>query len=58
MASISNITQVLNDIILEKEEDEGLAIEGIEENEQIDHFTDFNVKLCLIGRYMTEGPLD
>lgn len=45
-------------ITLEEEEEGGLALEGLEEVEQGENFCDYNAKLCLVGRFLSEGVMD
>lgn len=52
MTSISHITRAMNDVILEDEEEEVLAIENLEGNDLVQVF---DAKLCLIGRFITKG---
>lgn len=58
MDPMSNITRAMNDITLEEEEDGGLAVDGLESTEHIEPFTGFNAKVCLVGKFIAEGPLD
>lgn len=58
MASINSITQSMNDFTLEEEEEGGLAIEINEENEFEYQFNGYDAKLCLVERFITEGPMD
>lgn len=58
MASTSSILEVMNNITLEDEEDEGLAFQGGEGVEQIDGQGEFNTELCLVGRFLSEGVVD
>lgn len=47
MASTSKIIEAMNNMVLDDEEDEGLAFEEIEKTS--DGSQDFNVELCLVG---------
>lgn len=58
MASTSNIIDAMNNITIEDEEDGGLALEGIEDVSGLEGLQDFDVKLCLVGRFITEGVID
>lgn len=40
------------------EEEGGLAPEGLEEDGPDENFSDYNAKLCLAGRFLTEGVID
>lgn len=55
MASTSSIIQMMNSIMLEDEEKEGKIIENVEGEENTEAFKSFDVKLCLVGRFLTEG---
>lgn len=58
MASTSIIINAMNNITLEDEEDGGLALEEIVGETGGEGFKDFDVKLCLMGRFITEGVVD
>lgn len=55
---MESITQAMNNILLEEEEEGGIALdaENVAENEEIAH--NWDAKLCLVGRFLTEGMLD
>ncbi|KAK1370497.1 hypothetical protein POM88_036589 [Heracleum sosnowskyi] len=48
----------MNEIILEDEEEGRLAIESLISNEQNNQFNVFDSKLCIVGHFITEGPID
>lgn len=58
MASSSHLIQAMQDITLEEEEEGGLALEGLEEDGEGANFCDYNAKLCLVGRFLSEGVMD
>lgn len=58
MASISSITHSMNNIILKDEEEGGLALEDNGGHDQSNQSPGFIAKLCLVGRFIAEGPLD
>lgn len=57
MASVNNITSAMNEITLEDEENGGLSVDYSDDNEQVTQSV-FNPKLCLIGRFISEGQID
>ncbi|KAK1362169.1 hypothetical protein POM88_046643 [Heracleum sosnowskyi] len=54
MSSSSNIVDAMNNISIEDEEEEGLAIDGEELNNNIHGLTGFNAKLCVVARFISE----
>ncbi|XP_074347410.1 uncharacterized protein LOC141686264 [Apium graveolens] len=58
MASTSHIVEAMQHITLDEEEEGGLALEGFEEAGQGENLGDFNAKLCLVGRFLSEGVMD
>lgn len=58
MATTQNITQAMNNISLEEEEEGGVAFEEIEGEEEIDALQGLNIHLCLVGRFINEGVVD
>lgn len=58
MASSSSIIDAMNNITLEDEEEDVLAFEigGTKGNNQ--GFTNFDAKLCVVARFLTEGRVD
>lgn len=58
MASSSNILDAMNNITLDDEEEGVLAIEGIEANVDNQGFANFNAKLCVVARFLTEGRVE
>lgn len=53
MTSTSSIIQAMNDITLDEEEDGGIAFEVNEENNELEKYNGLDVKLCLVGRFIT-----
>lgn len=58
MASTSSIIQAMNNITLDDEEEGGLALEVETGGELTEGFKDFNIQLCLVGRFITEGVME
>lgn len=58
MASTSSIINAMNNITLDDEEEGGLALEETECEKGGEGFKDFDTKLCLMGRFITEGVVD
>lgn len=58
MALTSSILEVMNNVTLEDEEDEGLAFQGDTGIEQGEGQGDFIAELCLVGRFLSEGVVD
>lgn len=56
--NMENITQAMNNILLEEEEEGGIAIEGSKAQENTDNEYVCNARLCLVGRFLTDGVLD
>lgn len=55
---MENITQATNSILLEEEEDRGIAIKGAYEIAYLENAHVYNVKLCLVERFLIEGVFD
>lgn len=55
---MESITQAMNNIILDEEEEEVLALEDDNVNEQGKAQFVCDAKLCLVGRFLTEGIMD
>ncbi|XP_074352306.1 uncharacterized protein At4g02000-like [Apium graveolens] len=56
-SSMENITQAMNNVLLDDEEG-GIAIMDGDEGGMQDEFSTGNARLCLLGRFLTEGVLD
>lgn len=54
---MDNITKAMN-VVLEDEEEGGLALEGFEGTNNEDKKVVGEAKLCLVGRFLTEGIFD
>lgn len=50
--------EAMNNITLEDEEDSGIALEGLDGENQSEGFQNYNAELCLVGRFITEGVVD
>lgn len=58
MATSSSLVQAMNDISLEDEEEGGLSLE-LETNAEAEEGTfGFDAKLCIVGKFLTEGRVD
>lgn len=58
MAASSSLVQAMNDISLEDEEEGGLSLD-LEENAEAEEGTfGFDAKLCIVGKFLTEGRVD
>lgn len=57
-SSMENITHAMNNVLLDDEEEGGIAIVDGDEGGMQDEFSIGNARLCLIGRFLTEGVLD
>lgn len=55
---MEKITQAMNSITLEEEEEGGLAFEEENSNVQGEKAFEGDVKLCLVGRFLSEGVMD
>ncbi|KAK1379781.1 hypothetical protein POM88_026525 [Heracleum sosnowskyi] len=58
MDTTNDIARMMNNITLEEEEERGLAVEVTEEDENHEAFYGLDAKLCLMGRFITEGVVD
>ncbi|XP_074326563.1 uncharacterized protein LOC141664509 [Apium graveolens] len=58
MASTSKIIEIMNNIKLDDEEDEGPALEVEARDQDLDSNTQINAELCLVGRFLVEGVID
>lgn len=58
MESTSKLIQAMNDITLEEEEESGIAIPVTKDTENFDILNGLDAKLCLVGRFITEGVID
>lgn len=58
MTLINNIIQAMNNVTLEEEEEWGLAIEESDDSSQEDTQNVCDAKLCLVGRFISEGNVD
>lgn len=58
MESMSKLTQTMNSITLEEEEEGGIAIEYSIHTEEDNTLNGLDIKLCLMGRFITEGVVD
>lgn len=58
MASTSDIIKTMNNITLKDEEEGGLAIEIEDGVENAEPYQGYNAKLCLMGRFLSEGVVD
>lgn len=57
MATTNEIARMMNNITLDEEEEGGLALEATEEDNQ-ETVHGFDAKLCLMGRFITEGVVN
>lgn len=55
---LEDLTQAMNNIVLEDEEEGGIALEDYVHNEFAENHPTSNVKLCLVGKFLTEGIFD
>lgn len=58
MASSSSIIQAMGNIALEEEEEGGIVIETEYGGEKTELIHGFDAKLCMVGRFITEGVID
>lgn len=58
MASNENIIQAMNNITLEEEEEDNLALDLSASNEGEQILNSFNTKLCVVARFLSEGYVD
>lgn len=58
MATTNEISRMMNSVTLDEEEEGGLALEVTEEEDNQETFHGFDAKLCLMGRFITEGVVD
>lgn len=58
MAYNNHLEQVMNIISLEEEEECFIELEEETLNENAQHLHGFNAKLCVVGRFVTEGRVD
>lgn len=54
---MDEITYSMNNIVLEDEEGDGLALEGLEEGGN-GIMNGIDTKLCAVGKFITEGTMD
>lgn len=58
MSSTSHIIDAMNNITLDDEKDAGIAIEDFEGLEVARRLNNFDVKLCLMCRFITKEIVD
>lgn len=58
MASSYDITQAMNNITLEDEEEGGIAFEETKVAEETDALQGCDYRLCLVERFINEGVID
>lgn len=55
---MENITQAMFEISLDEEDEGGIALGDIGEESGAEHQLAGDPKLCLVGKFLTEGILD
>lgn len=58
MESPYNLTQAMNSITLEDEEEGGISFEETEVADVTEVLQGFDYRLCLVGRFVNEGVID
>lgn len=58
MASTSSIIEAMNNVTLEDEEDGVLTLNDVEKSIGNDSLSGLNPRLCLVGKFITEGVVD
>ncbi|XP_074348254.1 uncharacterized protein LOC141687015 [Apium graveolens] len=58
MAATHDIIQAMNNILIEDEEEGGIAIDDSEVTKEDECLSELDVNLCLVGRFINEGVVD